>query len=90
MKCFIYNHKKILINKSLSTRIVPGSLKIAKVTQIHKSNDREPFNNYRYYTNYITKIVEKIMHKRLLISFLHNQFSTQANMDSGKNTQAIH
>jgi len=71
----------ILINKSLSTGIVPESLKIEKVTRIYKSKDKELFSNYRWILLLptISKILEKITHKGLY-NFLHNQFSTQANI----------
>ena len=36
-----------IINKSLSTGIIPNQQKIAKVIPIHKQSDKKLLNNYR-------------------------------------------
>ena len=57
----------ILINKSLQTGVFPDSLKIAKVVPIYKSKDKDNFSNYRPISLLpsVSKILEKIVHKRL-------------------------
>ena len=76
----------ILINKSLITGIVP------EVIPIYKAKDKEQLNNYRPISLLptISKILEKIVHKRLY-NFLYSQsVSTQANMVFGLNTPPSH
>ena len=60
-----------IINRSFDTGIVPQDLKIAKVIPIYKSSDQSLLKNYRPVSLLpaISKIVEKIMYKKLL-SFL--------------------
>ncbi len=67
MKHAISTPLTILLNKSIETGIVPDSLKIAKVIPIYKAKDRESLNNYRPISLLpaISKILEKIIHKRL-------------------------
>jgi hypothetical protein len=85
----------ILINKSLSTGIVPESLKIAKVIPIYKAKDKEQLNNYRPISLLptISKILEKIIHKRLY-NFLLTQSifypSQYGFRPKHSTTQAIH
>jgi hypothetical protein len=57
----------ILFNKSLNTGSVPDLMKLAKVIPIYKSKDKEILNNYRPISLLPTtsKILEKIVHKRL-------------------------
>ena len=57
----------IIINKSIETGWVPTELKIAKVVPIYKAKDKKLFSNYRPVSILptISKIFEKIMHKRL-------------------------
>jgi len=57
----------ILINKSIENSSVPDSLKLAKVIPIHKSKSKNEFVNYRPISLLptISKILERIMHKRL-------------------------
>jgi hypothetical protein len=57
----------ILVNQSLSCGVVPNILKIAKVKPIYKSKDKELFSNYRPISLLpaLSKVLEKIMHKRL-------------------------
>jgi hypothetical protein len=64
----------IMINKSLSTGIVPDLLKTAKVIPIYKAKDKELLNNYRPISLLPTasKILEKLVHKRLY-NFLLSQ-----------------
>ena len=57
----------ILINASLSSGIVPVSLKIANVLPLFKSGDKNASRNYRPISllPIASKILEKIVHKRL-------------------------
>ena len=56
-----------IFNLSFSTGIFPEFLKVAKVIPIHKKDSRLEMNNYRPISllSNISKIMEKIMHKRL-------------------------
>jgi hypothetical protein len=78
---FICNNKialntpiTIFINKSLESGIVPDACKIAKVTPIYKSKDKESFTNYRPISLLpsTSKILEKVIHKRVYY-FLQQQ-----------------
>ena len=77
----------IIINKSLQSGIVPEGLNLAKVIPIHKNKDKTDFTNFRPISLLptISKIAEKIMHKRVTL-FLEannilcqNQFGFRAN-----------
>lgn len=56
-----------LINRSLSEGQFPDLLKIAKVVPLHKSNSKQEVSNYRPISvlSCISKVYEKIIHKRL-------------------------
>ena len=60
-----------IFNLSLQKGTCPDMLKIAKVIPIHKTDDKTQINNYRPISLLpaISKILEKIVYKRLL-SFL--------------------
>ena len=76
-----------IFNVSLFTGIFPDNMKLAKVTPIFKSDDRAMPNNYRPISvlPVFSKILEKIMHKRLstyLTKFdllTHNQYGFREN-----------
>ena len=57
-----------IINLLLSTAVFPDKLKIAKIIPIHKSEDHDNFTNYRsiFLLTNLSKIFEKVMHKRLI------------------------
>ena len=59
---------KIIINKSLETGIVPDKMKIAKIIPLFKSNNPKLLTNYRPISLLpcISKILEKIVHKRVV------------------------
>ena len=65
--CFIYN-------LSFTTGIFPHSLKIAKVTPVYKKCSKLECTNYRPITllSDLDKIIEKLMHKRLM-GFLNDR-----------------
>ena len=56
-----------IFNKSMSQGLVPNKLKIAKVVPVYKKNDRKCIENYRPIAllPIFSKILEKIVHKRL-------------------------
>ena len=60
-----------LVNMSLERGIVPNAMKLAKVIPIYKGKCKESFTKYRPISllSNISKILEKVVHKRLL-SFL--------------------
>lgn len=62
-----------IINLSLSTGSFPDKLKIAKVRPLHKKGLETEIENYRPVSllSVFSKILEKIMHKRL-VSFLND------------------
>jgi hypothetical protein len=74
-KCYpkITNVLTYIINLSLSTGYFPDQLKIAKVKPLYKKGLDTDVGNYRPVSliSVFSKIIEKIMHKRLL-SFLSN------------------
>lgn len=57
----------VLINKSIVSGTFPDMLKIAKVVPIHKGKSKEDICNYRPISllSSLSKILEKIIHKRL-------------------------
>ena len=65
----------VIINKSIQTVIVPDSLKIAKVIPIYKAKEKDNFSNYRPISllTSMSKITEKIIHKRLAFSLETNK-----------------
>ena len=64
----------IIINRSLETGVMPDTLKIAKVIPIYKAKSHDEFSNYRPISLLpsISKIVEKIIHKRLSLFLEQN------------------
>ena len=59
----------IVFNKSMSTGVYPDSFKLADVTPLYKSGSRNESTNYRPISLHITisKILEKLIHKRVYI-----------------------
>ncbi|PNF39304.1 hypothetical protein B7P43_G16557 [Cryptotermes secundus] len=74
-KCYpkIISALTYTINQSLSTGYFPDQLKMAKVKPLYKKGSETDVANYRPVSliSVFSKIIEKIMHKRLL-SFLNN------------------
>jgi len=58
-----------LFNSSVSSGIFPSSLKIARITPLHKKGDRMSVANYRPISNLsiISKVFEKLMYARVLM-----------------------
>ena len=64
-----------IFNLSLSTGICPNSLKIAKIIQIFKKDDPSQISNYRPISLLpgISKVLEKIIYKRLYMFLINNK-----------------
>ena len=70
----ISEHLSIIFNISFATGIFPEKLKVAKVIPIHKKDSKLECSNYRPISllSNIDKILEKLMHNRLM-KFLTEQ-----------------
>ena len=57
----------IIINNSLATGLVPDMAKLAKIIPIYKAKDKKDISNYRPISllPIISKILEKVVHKKL-------------------------
>ena len=80
----------LLINKSLSTGIVPNSMKLAKVIPIYKSKYSKLFSNYRPISLLptLSKLLENVVHRRVY-QFLKNKkilYSSQYGFRPGHST----
>ena len=64
-----------IFNLSLSTGICPNSLKIAKIIPIFKKDDPSQISNYRPISLLpgISKVLEKIIYKRLYMFLINNK-----------------
>ena len=65
---------KHIFNLSFTSGIVSGKLKLASVTPVLKSNDKFSVNNYRPISllPVFSKVLGKLMHKRLISFWLIN------------------
>ena len=63
-----------LFNKSIETNIFPSEWKLAKVTPIHKNNDRGDPNNYRLISviGAIAKVFERVIYNQLYFYLTEN------------------
>lgn len=80
-----------IYNQSFLTGIIPDELKIVLVTPILKANEKEIFLNYRPISVLLcfTKILEKLMFKRVH-NFLSNMMcNSKVSMDSERSIQQI-
>ena len=78
-----------IINRSLSTGIVPNQLKIAKVIPVYKTSNKDDIKNYRPISLLpaFSKIFEKVMFTKIM-SFLNSQkILYKINMDLDQNIQ---
>jgi len=79
-----------LCNLSLQTGEIPGQLKIAKITPIYKSGDKDCFSNYRPISvlPVISKIFEKLMYNRLIEYIEQNEifYENQFGFRRGRST----
>ena len=83
LKLCMYTISKALTyicNGSLNTGTFPERCKLAIVRPIHKKGDKSEMNDYRPISLLMTisKILEIIMHKRLVQHFESNKFLTSA------------
>ena len=65
----------LIINQSLNTGIFPDKLKIAKITPIHKQNDKTRIDNYRPISLLpaISKIIERAIFDQITTYFNINK-----------------
>ena len=68
---YISNFLTIIFNKCVERGVYPSTLKLAKVTALHKSGEKYNADNYHPISilPQINKVFEKLIHKRL-VSFL--------------------
>ena len=61
-----------LINSSVASGVFPNFMKIARVIPLHKSGSKSDVSNYRPISTlpFLSKVYERIIHKRLLNFFL--------------------
>jgi len=71
----VYKPISQIINISIQSGIVPNTLKLAKVIPIYKAKAKNEFSNYRPISLLpaISKIVEKVIHKRLSSYFTNHK-----------------
>ena len=85
----IKNPLTSILNKSFTTGIIPDKFKISLVTTVYKNEDQCLFSNYRPVAVLpcSSKILEKIMYKRL-INFIqkYDNYTTNS-FDFGKITR---
>ena len=57
----------MIVNLSLEQGIVPDGMKLAKVIPVYKAKSRDTFTNNRHISllSNISKILDKVVHKRL-------------------------
>jgi len=69
-----------ICNQSLTSGVFPHKMKIAKVIPIHKSDDKSEISNYRPISllPLFSKILEKIMYKRLFKYLEQNNLLTDS------------
>jgi hypothetical protein len=92
IKIAIASPLSIAINKSIETGVFPSKLKIAKVIPIYKSKDKQSFTNYRPISLLpsISKIYEKIVHKRLYSFMTSNSLMNKNQFGFRKGHSTIH
>jgi hypothetical protein len=64
----------LIFNQCISNNTFPDALKIAKVTPLHKKNDKNIFDNYRPVSvlTSISKVFEKLLHSQIYDYFNNN------------------
>jgi hypothetical protein len=65
---------EIIFNESISTGIVPGSFKVAKVIPLYKKDDSELFSNYRPVSvlPILSKVLERLVFNRCMSYLDHH------------------
>ena len=81
----------LIINQTINTGIFPDTLKIAKITPLHKSNDINCLNNYRPISILpaVSKVFEKVMSNQLIKYFQNSKlfYSSQYGFRQGHSTE---
>jgi len=80
-----------LINQTFTVGVLPNSLKVAKVTPLHKKNENYIFDNYRPVSvlSGVSKVFERIMHNQIFYHFnnLNLFFKSQYGFRSNHSTE---
>jgi hypothetical protein len=81
-----------IYNLSFSSGIIPEKLKIAVVTPIFKANESNKFENYRpiYVLSCFSKLLEKLMYKRLIKFIDKNDILSEHQYGFRKNRSTEH
>lgn len=81
-----------IFNCSIKNGVFPDALKIAKVTPLYKTGDRDKFSNYRPISvlPLFSKILERIVHNRVMKYFCDNKllFCSQYGFQTGCSTDS--
>ena len=82
----------IIFNISFATGIFPNKLKVAKVIPIHKKDSKIECSNYRPISllSNIDKILEKLMHNRLMKSLTEQKILYLKHCGFRKNSSTAH
>ena len=91
VKEFIYLPLMNILNSSFAYSVFPKSMKIAKITPVHKKGDAQICSNYRPISSlpYLSKVMERCMANRIISFFnKHSLFSNkQFGFLSNRSTQ---
>ena len=91
IKDIIIKPLTLIINQILDTGVFPANLKIAKIIQILKKDDRTVFNNYRPISllPIISKVVEKVISDQMNELFVKHKllYDHQYGFCSGHSTE---
>jgi hypothetical protein len=76
-----------IVNLSFNTGVFPDRLKVAKVLPVYKKGERSLMSNYRPISllSIFSKIIEKLMHKRLYSFLIKNSILYQYQFGFRKN-----
>ena len=88
---FISSPLCCIINKSLSTGVIPTRLKYSIVSPVHKKGDKNNVSNFRPISLLpsFSKVFEKIIYKRLMDHFSKTISSQIVNLDLEEKYQLI-
>ena len=81
-----------LINQSFELGIFPDSLKLAKISPIHKGDSPEDVTNYRPIAilPILSKVIEKLVYNRLNEHLEHNSIINNSQFGFRKNSSPLH
>lgn len=74
-----------IFNLTFISGNIPDNLKKALITPVFKANDKNEFKNYRPILTCFSKLLEKLMYKRLIIFIEKNRILTQQQYGSREN-----